>query len=83
MYYSGVTRIPKATVTANVLGIRTQTLIDTGSSISFMDEGFFKLYHIKKKPSKKRILMASPTFTSQVEDKLASLPDSEIMSTKI
>ncbi|XP_026328609.1 uncharacterized protein LOC113236663 [Hyposmocoma kahamanoa] len=57
----------KATVTAYVQGIRAQALIDTGSSISFMDEEFFNLCRLKKKPSNQRISMASTTLTSKVE----------------
>lgn len=59
--------LKKATVTAYIKGIRAQALIDTGSSISFIDDNFFKLCRLKKNHCSQTISMASTSLTSQVE----------------
>lgn len=56
----------KATVPAYVKGIRAEALIDTGSSISFINEDFANLAHLRKRPCYQMVSMASTSLTSQV-----------------
>ncbi|XP_031355746.1 uncharacterized protein LOC116180058 [Photinus pyralis] len=58
--------LKKATVIAYIQGVRAEALIDTGSSLSFIDESYFNLLRLKKKPSNQCISMASTSLTSQV-----------------
>lgn len=57
----------KATMPAFIKGIRASALIDTGSSVSFINESFFKLTGLRKKPCSQTVSMASLSHISQVE----------------
>ncbi|KAL0840676.1 hypothetical protein ABMA28_015872 [Loxostege sticticalis] len=57
----------KATVPAYIRGIRAEALLDTGSSITFINDNFAKLCELKRKPCKQTISMASLNHTSLVE----------------
>nr|XP_026485607.1 uncharacterized protein LOC113393110 [Vanessa tameamea] len=61
--------LKKATLPAYIKGIRAHALIDTGSSVSFINDNFFKLCGLKKLPSNQTISMASTNFTSLVDGK--------------
>lgn len=61
------TSLKKATVPAYIKGIKGEALIDTGSSISFINERYFQLCQLKKRPCYQTISMASTSHTSQVE----------------
>ncbi|XP_045518605.1 uncharacterized protein LOC123710627 [Pieris brassicae] len=57
----------KATVPAYIRGIRAEALLDTGSSISFINDSFARLCGLKRKSCNQTISMASLNHTSQVE----------------
>nr|XP_037872947.1 uncharacterized protein LOC119629806 [Bombyx mori] len=57
----------KATVPAYIRGIRAEALLDTGSSISFINDNFARLCGLKRKSCNQTISMASLNYTSQVE----------------
>ncbi|XP_047518905.1 uncharacterized protein LOC125058798 [Pieris napi] len=57
----------KATVPAYIRDIRAEALLDTGSSISFINDSFARLCGLKRKSCNQIISMASLNHTSQVE----------------
>nr|XP_037870350.1 uncharacterized protein LOC119629239 [Bombyx mori] len=57
----------KATVPAYIRGIRAEALLDTSSSISFINDNFARLCGLKRKSCNQTISMASLNYTSQVE----------------
>lgn len=56
----------KAMVTAFIKGVRAEALIDTGSSLSFVNEDFANLCQLKKRHCEQTISMASLSHKSQV-----------------
>lgn len=56
-----------ATVPAYIKGIRAEALLDTGSSVSFINDSFSRLCGLKTKPCNQTISMASLNHISTVE----------------
>ena len=56
-----------ATISAMVNGVKADALIDTGSSMSFIDKKFAKSLNLQIEPCKQTITLASLNYTSYVE----------------
>lgn len=59
--------LKKATMVVYIRGFRAEALIDTGSSLSFVNDDFARQYKLKRHICTQTISMASSNHTSQVE----------------